>query len=1265
MQPEIWEIILTHLLSLLLLTTSAVCPNKTIYAVANSHLDTVWSWPLEETIEKFIPHTMDSNFALIDKYPDYQFNFEGAYRYQLMEEYYPERFERLKRYVASGNWNPIGSGLENGDVNAPSPEALFRNFLYGNNYFEDTFGRRSGDIFLPDCFGFGWALPSVANHANLIGFTTQKLTWGNTFPNERLPFDIGMWYGPDGKGILANINGNDYTSRFDYGAVKDYQTLLRLLGSPAGKSVALYGSSGDRGGPPSETTVAAISKEAGVQPKKFAPLAWLISLFNFGNDSPLLGRVGIQFASPEQVFRDITPSERKRLCSYSGELLLHHHAAGGYTSRAISKRWNRRAEELADAAERSLTAASWLGALDYPKAEMEKIWTNLVSHQFHDDMPGTSNSTVYQRTWNDLMVDSMQFAAEYESGAAGVASLLDTRAQGIPLVVNNPVAAKRTSAVEATLEIPSQPDFIRVFDDAGNEVPSQILAKDGAEYTILFIATVDSMGYRVYDVRLSDAPCALATDLRMDGNVLENGKYTVTIDANGDIASIIDKKLNKELLNTPVRLAQFSDDPMRWPAWEIKFSDYFGKAPKRYVAGTPIITVEESGPARVALRIEREFRYSTYSQVVALAAGGESVVIDNVVDWNERATLLKAEFDFTSANKTATYDLGLGVIERGNNSEGGTFEHRKAEVPHQKWADLTAKNNSYGVAVINDGKVGIDKPDDSTLRLSLIHTPEGDFVHGYITEVAGQHVQEVGENRFSYAIYSHAGAWNNSGVQLEAAAFNQPMNAFQTAPHAGPLGGRYSFGGLNTEQVLVRAVKKAERSDEIIVRFNEGSGKKQSGVRFTLGEGIVSAREVYASEESIGQACVEGGALVFDIEKYGVKSFALTLKAPGASAARKDTQAIDLSAYYNVDAYSGNDNKSDGGLTVQSDCYPSELVPEEILFAGVTYKTGNKTDGSMNAVRAAGQTVSLPAGYTQLKLLAASVNGDKQADFIVDGRAVTLEIADFAENVAAWDLYDLEQSGYVKEQVPAFKTTHRHTAGQDNIAASTYMFLYTFDITDAAVIMLPDDGDVVIFAATAVGGDAFTCVSPLHDQREQGEFTPRIDPKEVGTYGDSFIYQYASKPTPQESENVLSPKADIVTKDGGMAVNITGIVGPIGRTFAYHSLYAFGDDDRIKIKPGMALNYEFYTDNKLGRYVAVDLVLEGGGNLRDSGAVDQNEVSVHPKQPRTETTGVWVPITVDLGMYIPGAVIKEVRVVYDNGGDVGRYSAYVRNISIE
>jgi len=1256
------------LLAVAVLALMGFAKPKTIYAVSNSHLDTVWSWDLEETITKFIPDTLHGNFALMEKYPAYQFNFEGAYRYQLMEEYYPEEFEQLKQYVASGNWNPVGSGLENGDVNVPSPEALFRNFLYGNNYFEDTMGERSRDIFLPDCFGFGFALPSVASHANLIGFTTQKLTWGNTFPESALPFDIGMWTGPDGSSIFANINGNNYTDSYDDGMAKHWGILKKLNNSPVGRNVVLYGSGGDRGGPPSEATVAAVSQEIG-KGKISLP-----ALFGKGTQfgTPFsLRNLNVQFAAPQQVFEDITPQESEKLPGYTGELLLYQHSTGGYTSRAISKRWNRRGELLADAAERSLTAASWLGARQYPKAEMEKTWTNLIAHQFHDDMPGTSNSTTYVRTWNDYMVDIMQFAAEYENGAAGVASLMDTRvpAGGIPLVVNNPSAAPRTDTVEAVLELPSQPDFLRVFDDEGNEVASQIISRDDAQYHISFLAAVGGLSYKTYSVQPATEPCAIAgprIEAFNGGYVLENDKYLVTINAGGDIASVVDKNLNKELLNQPVRLGLFDNSPVYWSSWELEFNDYWDKEPACYVEGTPVFEIVENGAARAALRIERESGNATYVQMVSLEAGGETVNIDNVVNWNERATMLKAVFDFTSANPVAAYDLGLGVIERGNNTSGSETEHKKAEVPHQKWAALTAEDGTYGAAVLNDCKAGIDKPNDSTLRLTLIHTPAGDFTHDYVGIPAGQNVQEVGENRFSFAIYSHEGTWNQSNVQTEAEAFNQPMNAFRAAAHEGPLGTNYSFGSLSNDRVLLRAIKPAERSDEIIVRFNEGYGVEQTGVKFTLGNGIASAREVYASEEELGSAVVEGGALVFDIGAYGVKSFALTLKKANVGAQAKDISSIDLAPFYNVDAYSGNANKADGGLTAEGDAYPTELVPDTIQFAGVSYQTGSKEDGALNAIRAEGQTIPLPAGHTALKLLAASVGGDKEADFQIAGKTVTLEIADYAENVAAWDIHSLGRSGYIKEQEPAFKATHRHTAGEDNIAASTYMFLYTLDARGAASVTLPNDADIVIFAASAVNeeSDGLWRVMPMRDTRERGENSIMPQPEDEREYRESFVYDFEPAPVLDSRTLVINGKVKVVEKDGAKAIKISGMDVSPKTSFAYGPLQAFEPTDRMKVLPGTTLTYEYYAGNNLGRYVAVDLEFEGG-NLRDSGAVDQNGIRVHPTDASTEKTGEWVTVTCDLSEKCLDKVIREVRIAYDHPEQIGMFNAYVRNISIQ
>ena len=174
-----------------------------VYVVATSHLDDQWRWTIQDTIDDFLPDTLHGNFALFEKYPGYNFSFEGAFRYMLAKEYYPEEYERLKSYIGTGRWKVAGSWITAVDTNVPSPESLTRQTLYGNGFFRREFGLSSRDVFLPDCFGFGFALPSVAAHAGLVAFSTQKLTWGSSI---KIPFDVGLWEGVDGSSLVAALN---------------------------------------------------------------------------------------------------------------------------------------------------------------------------------------------------------------------------------------------------------------------------------------------------------------------------------------------------------------------------------------------------------------------------------------------------------------------------------------------------------------------------------------------------------------------------------------------------------------------------------------------------------------------------------------------------------------------------------------------------------------------------------------------------------------------------------------------------------------------------------------------------------------------------------------------------------------------------------------------------------------------------------------------------------------------------------------------------
>ncbi len=132
---------------------------------------------------------------------------------------------------------------------------------------------------------------------------------------------------------------------------------------------------------------------------------------------------------------------------------------------------------------------------------------------------------------------------------------------------------------------------------------------------------------------------------------------------------------------------------------------------------------------------------------------------------------MKAEFPLNMANTEATYDLGLGSVRRGNNTETAY------EVYAQYWADLTDRSGNYGVSVLNDSKYGWDKPDDNTLRLTLLHTPETDKDYAY------QNRQDFGHHCFTYSLVGHAGGLDKAVTIEKAEILNQKLKAFRTDKH--------------------------------------------------------------------------------------------------------------------------------------------------------------------------------------------------------------------------------------------------------------------------------------------------------------------------------------------------------------------------------------------------------------------------------------------------------------------------------------------------
>ncbi len=1029
---------------------------KHVHTIATAHLDTVWNWDFERTVKNYIPHTLNWNFQLFKKHPEYVFNFEGAYRYELMEEYYPEQFEKLKEYVAKGNWYPCGAGWENGDVNVPSPEALFRNFLLGNNYFEEKFGMRSRDVFLPDCFGFGYALPSIARHSNLYGFTTQKLTWGSAYGQ---PFDIGKWYGPDGKYIIASIKMHNYVAVL--GNLRKRKAIAEKLHeneSHGLNATEIFHGIGDRGGGPVPMSVRNVCK--GIKKNSSSD----IKVHSSPSDKLF-----------KQIMTEMTEADRDKLPSWNNELLLTDHGTAGYTARAISKRWNKRGEELADMAERAAVTADWLGTAKYPQKELNTSWKRIISHQFHDDLPGTSVQRAYLRSWNDYGLSLNQLAHEYEKSVSAVASMLDTSfCKGIPVVVNNPMECKRKSCVTATLD--GEYKHISVYDYDGKEVPSQISVTGKGKTTIAFVADMPPHSYCVFDITVNETPSTVKSKLKVTEKALENERYTVTLNENGDIGSIYDKEIGKELLSAPVVLGIFDNYVGGWlyPAWEVKFKQSIRNHNR--IAQLLESRIIEEGPAKCTIQVIQKCDDSVFTNNISLSAGSDIVEVQCEFDWNNQRTLCKNVFSFTCTNEEATFDLGLGAIKRGN------AKPEIYEVPAQKWVDITDKSGEFGVSVLSDCKYGWDKFADNTLRMTVIHTPLNNSRPASV-----QSMMDLGLNRYGYAICAHKGA-DITRVQAAAREFNSPLCAFVADKHTGVLGACYSFADISDNAIIIRAIKKAENTDEIVVRVNEGNNNTHKNVRLSLGNGIVSAREIYASEEHIGDATVKDGSLVFDMNPYEVKSFALTL-APLAKKG-KTVPYLFVELPLNTKAFSSNQSRLDNGIYGKNYTIPAELVPDVITSGGVSFAV-NK--GKYDSLLADGQTIALDGGYNKLVILCASLDGDRECTFDVDGKPAKIKVSDIEERPFAWDLYGMKRTAKIKTDVLGWECTHTHSANGDDYAHQLFFFKYEIETDGAKSLRLPCDKNLFILAATQIKTDCeCKCVTQLYDTVEPREYSFRL-----------------------------------------------------------------------------------------------------------------------------------------------------------------------------
>jgi alpha-mannosidase len=1086
----------------------------TAYMVADAHMDTQWNWDIQTTIRDYVWKTITQNLHLLKTYPNYIFNFEGAVKYNWMKEYYPTQYEEVKKYIADGRWHLTGSSWDANETVVVSPESWIRNILLGQTFYRDEFNKEGTDVFLPDCFGFGYDLPTLAAHCGLIGFSTQKLGWRNNpfyEGNKKYPFTVGLWQGIDGSRIMMT-HGFGYGQRFKDEDISSNKMLLKEISESPLNMVYRYYGTGDTGGSPSVESVRAIEK--GIK----------------GN-----GPIKIISATSDQIYKDFLPFDKHpELPVVDGEMTMDVHGTGCYTSQAAMKLYNRQNEHLGDAAERSAVIAEWLGTGAYPKEEMTANWHRVLVHQFHDDLPGTSIPRAYEFSWNDELISLQSFSKVLTNSLNGIVSRMNTNVSGTPVVLYNNESFDVANL--ATVTLPSMAGSYTVKDHNGKTVKSQVITDTWGKRHLLFDAKVPATGLAVYSVKAGKA----AKNVVKNSNSIENSVYKLTVDNNGNISSLIDKRYNKELVaqGQSLGLVVFDDcKSYAWPSWEI-LKETIDKTPVD-VNNNVTVKMVDNGAFVKTLRVTKTYGDSKFTQYIRLYEGAlaDRVDIKNEVEWHSENSLLKANFPLAVSNEKATYDLGLGSIQRGNNTP------QAYEVYSHDWTDLTDKSGDYGVTILNDSKYGWDKPNDNTLRLSLLYAPKAD--KGYVY----QEQQDMGYHEFTYSIIGHKGELDKAKAVEQGILLNSPIYAFTAPKHKGSLGKSFSFVSSDNSNVTVRAIKKAEKGNEYVVRVYENSGKSAQNAILTFAADIVKAVEADGTEKEIGSADFGGKQLKINIKPFSVKTYKVSFSNQTLNNKAQENVALP----YNKRCFSYNEFRNSANFS-GGYSYAAELLPDEgITVDGIHFAFGHK-DG-VNGVACNNDTIEIPAGnkYNRLYVLCASTNTDNTADFLVDGKKQSVNVPYYSDFVGQWG-HDGHTEGFLKDAEIAYVGTHRHSAQNDEPYEFTYMFKQCIEIPkDAKQITFPKNENIVVFSAVfANENEKIQPVSELF--RTGNRRTANAEGKEVKKNllaGAKIIASSGEVNEKEKAENIIdgnketkwcdtNPAPNFVALDLGKSTTLSG-----------------------------------------------------------------------------------------------------------------------------
>lgn len=723
-----------------------------VSGIGHTHIDVAWLWTYAQTKEK-VQRSFATVLMLMDKYPEYKFMSSQPQLYQYLKDEAPGIYTKVKQRISEGRWEVEGGMWVEADCNLISGESIVRQFLHGKKFIKDEFGKDSHILWLPDVFGYSAALPQIMKKCGIDTFFTSKISWNEL---NKMPYDVFMWQGIDGSRIFSYFaTAQDYEKGKPPHNFSTYVALLtpaeikgtwnRFQQKDYSRNVLTTFGYGDGGGGPTDRMLETQRRTAlGIPGLPKTKIAFAEEFFDEAKKD---------FIENAKLLK-----EEPRWC---GELYLEFHR-GTYTNIARNKKNNRKSELLYQYAESISTADMVLNGGEYNAEMIYNNWETILLNQFHDVIPGSSIKEVYEDS--DKMYEKIMQEGEK-------------------------LISKKMCSIAGNIDAD---EGIIVFNPTG-------FAQDGT-------AIIGGEKYYCKDIPPYGWKNVLHSEhknkINICGNVAENKYFVLTIDNNGNILSLYDKRADKEVFSgIGNQFELYEDRPYCCEGWEI--SKYHTHK-KSLVNDIDNITMFDDGFC-AGFIVERKFSKSSLIQKIVIYSDKSRIDFETEIDWHESAMLLKVAFPINVLATKATYDIQFGNVERPTHNNT-SWDVAKFEVCAHKWADIS--DGGYGVSLLNDCKYG-HSAEDSTLRLTLLKSASYPNPGG-----------DCGKHSFVYSIYPHIGDVKCGQTIREAYQLNNPFRCVK-AGGSGSLEATYSFAGCKNENVVIDTIKKAEDGNDIIIRAYE------------------------------------------------------------------------------------------------------------------------------------------------------------------------------------------------------------------------------------------------------------------------------------------------------------------------------------------------------------------------------------------------------------------------------------------------------------